>query len=183
MNQHFVCDTHAFSLATPSSGRCLECIAEENADKRTYLAKAYEHAHSAAAWRQQRLTPTTAEGMQERVLQCLYNFTARAKAHGWKHSHEDKPVTVRDIEGILERQGNACVACFDSFNEVGFTVDHIVPIVFGGRHVVGNLQLLCQACNTSKLDRANADWLSEIRYRQVTRALQDIAEEEAITLH
>lgn len=183
MNENFVCDTHAYSSAMPISGRCLDCIAEDNAERRGHLLRIREQAESAARWRTRCQTPITEEGMHKRLTTCLYHFTARSRQYGWQHEQEDQPVTVEAIEALLESQGGMCNGCFTSFDEVHLTLDHITPVSYGGRHVIKNLQLLCQSCNTSKGDQHNADWLSDLRYRQVSRQLQEIAEEDSIVYH
>jgi len=37
-------------------------------------------------------------------------------------------------------------------------VDHVIPIAKGGVHGVGNLQPLCESCNTSKADKYMIEW-------------------------
>jgi len=183
MSEYFVCDMHAYSQATHFSGRCKECIAENNAERRTHLLRIKEQAESALRWRTLRQTPVTGEGMQKRLSNCVHSFKARSKQYGWQHEKEDESITVEAIESLLESQGGMCNGCFTSFDEVHMTLDHITPVSYGGRHILRNLQILCQSCNTSKGDRHNADWLSDLRYRQVSRQLQELAEEDAISHH
>ena len=51
---------------------------------------------------------------------------------------------------LYERQGGRCVGCLLSFPLRNMTVDHILPQSKGGGHGIGNLQLLCGACNSAK---------------------------------
>lgn len=58
-------------------------------------------------------------------------------------------VRSADIERIGERQGWRCRGCGVPIR-VGYHVDHVVALARGGRHEVGNLQLLCARCNLAK---------------------------------
>jgi 5-methylcytosine-specific restriction endonuclease McrA len=56
---------------------------------------------------------------------------------------------------ILDREyrrlyRSACVACGSREN---ITADHVIPIILGGSHSIGNLQPMCMSCNTSKGSR------------------------------
>lgn len=48
---------------------------------------------------------------------------------------------------ILARDGNRCVTCGATED---LTIDHIIPIINGGRDDYGNLQTLCRTCNSRK---------------------------------
>lgn len=50
---------------------------------------------------------------------------------------------------------SACVACG---SRERITIDHVVPLVRGGRHAVGNLQPLCHSCNSSKGAKLMIEW-------------------------
>ena len=67
-------------------------------------------------------------------------------------------VNPREYKRILygEQQGN-CNLCDVHFEFRNLTIDHIVPKSKGGQDLETNLQLLCQACNSSKGARAMAE--------------------------
>jgi hypothetical protein len=48
---------------------------------------------------------------------------------------------------ILNRDGFKCLRC-DSYYHL--TIDHIVPIHYGGENKISNLQTLCRSCNSWK---------------------------------
>ena len=51
---------------------------------------------------------------------------------------------------LYEQQRGVCPGCFRWFPRRNFTVDHIRAQTLGGGHGIGNLQLLCGACNSRK---------------------------------
>ena len=56
-------------------------------------------------------------------------------------------ITTQEWESVRAKYGPACLCC----GEIKpLTMDHVVPIVNGGHHVVGNVQPLCLSCNSSK---------------------------------
>ena len=80
------------------------------------------------------------------------------------------------VESLYQHQKNICPGCFESFRKRNLTVDHIVPKSKGGSDDISNLQLLCQACNSTKnngtmedlaqRNLANGD-ISEEQYRKI----------------
>jgi 5-methylcytosine-specific restriction endonuclease McrA len=58
--------------------------------------------------------------------------------------------TAGDIRDLWRRQFGLCAKCGISLIFTGYHVDHVIPIVRGGRNEGGNLQLLCPRCNLSK---------------------------------
>lgn len=48
---------------------------------------------------------------------------------------------------IFDRDGYKCVVCGAGKN---LTIDHIIPLVYGGSNEESNLQTMCGKCNTSK---------------------------------
>lgn len=50
---------------------------------------------------------------------------------------------------------SACVICASTEN---IAADHIIPIARGGRHSIGNLQPLCNKCNSSKGKKFMSEW-------------------------
>lgn len=70
-------------------------------------------------------------------------------------------VSPRDLERIRDRQAGKCAICACSLFVNGEHIDHITPLALGGRHSIGNLQLLCVECNLKKGDRP----MAALRYR------------------
>lgn len=59
-------------------------------------------------------------------------------------------VAAKDWQEVLEKYGTACLnpKCPDPSKPV--TMDHVIPLVKGGKHDKDNLQPLCLSCNSSK---------------------------------
>lgn len=56
-------------------------------------------------------------------------------------------ISIEDWKAILKLYGTSCLAC----GEIKpLTMDHIIPIVYGGTHTTDNVQPLCLSCNSSK---------------------------------
>jgi 5-methylcytosine-specific restriction endonuclease McrA len=55
-------------------------------------------------------------------------------------------ISKKDIDRIIS---SSCAFCMSTKN---INIDHIIPIILGGRHSIGNLQPLCKSCNSRKKD-------------------------------
>jgi hypothetical protein len=66
---------------------------------------------------------------------------------GSENKFRAKPLYKRQRERILARDGHRCRACGATKK---LHIDHIVPVSKGGTSDDGNLQVLCEKCNTSK---------------------------------
>ncbi|MFQ5579528.1 MAG: HNH endonuclease [Nitrospiria bacterium] len=51
-----------------------------------------------------------------------------------------------------------CHYCHQQFRSSELTMDHIVPMIRGGRSTKGNVVPSCKACNTEKRDNLLMDW-------------------------
>ena len=63
-----------------------------------------------------------------------------------KTSFKRRPVN-RSLRKLIINRDKCCLNCGAAEN---LTIDHIVPVVFGGENVYENLQTLCFSCNSSK---------------------------------
>lgn len=57
--------------------------------------------------------------------------------------------SMRDalMDALITRDGKYCKSCGTTEN---MSIDHVVPVVKGGKNVISNLQLLCRSCNSRK---------------------------------
>jgi len=48
--------------------------------------------------------------------------------------------------------------CFYCGSDQKLTMDHIIPIVRGGRHSIGNIVVACKSCNSQKGSKTIQEW-------------------------
>ena len=72
------------------------------------------------------------------------------KAHTYKHE-------------IYGKQEGKCTGCNYSIPFRNITIDHIVPISKGGTDQKENLQLLCNACNSTKGARSQSEFIAILK--------------------
>ena len=81
-------------------------------------------------------------------------IVTRAEA---KAANADGEHTVDQILDLLEKQQSRCAACRKNLKD-GYHADHIMPLARGGSNDIGNIQLLCVACNLSKGHSDPIEW-------------------------
>jgi len=91
---------------------------------------------------------------QNRDMYREYSNARRAR----KHSSPGR-YTPADVLSKLVEQDFLCSGCSVSFNEVKYTVDHILPLKLGGTNFPENIQILCKPCNSSKNSKHPDDWI------------------------
>lgn len=64
-------------------------------------------------------------------------------------------VTRRDWRRLVARFGHRCAYCGLKRR---LTVDHVIPLIRGGEHRIGNVLPACRSCNSSKKDKLLAEW-------------------------
>ena len=70
---------------------------------------------------------------------------------------------------LFGRQEGKCNGCQYPFHYRNFTVDHIEAQSRGGTDHIGNLQLLCQACNSTKGTGTQAELIQKLREQGIRR--------------
>ena len=66
--------------------------------------------------------------------------------------------TIEDLEYIYNHQQGKCPCCRKFILFKKLTVDHIVPLSWGGSNYASNIQLLCGNCNSSKCNYHDTDY-------------------------
>jgi len=57
-----------------------------------------------------------------------------------------------------------CYYCGANFAPKELTLDHIVPLVRGGRTAKGNCVVACKQCNSKKQDMLPSEWQEYLQY-------------------
>ena len=103
----------------------------------------------------------------------------RAATRAWSVAHpeakrlsENKRRAIKLGNGIyviLPKEINKLLSsnCVNCGASESITLDHIIPISRGGRHSIGNLQSLCQSCNSSKNSKLITEWKANGSFRRV----------------
>lgn len=66
-----------------------------------------------------------------------------------------------DFKAICTQYGNKCLRC--DRNDIDLTVDHVIPISWGGPDTADNIQPLCLSCNAGKGNHRATDYRPENR--------------------
>lgn len=61
-------------------------------------------------------------------------------------------------------QKNKCMACKCCLKTNGYHIDHVIPLVAGGKNDNSNIQLLCPTCNIKKRAKHPVDFMQEQGY-------------------
>ena len=71
---------------------------------------------------------------------------------------------------LYGRQEGVCVGCRTLFPFRNMTVDHVIPQAKGGTDHEGNLQLLCNACNSSKGTLSQEEFIAKLKAQGIRAA-------------
>jgi 5-methylcytosine-specific restriction endonuclease McrA len=73
------------------------------------------------------------------------------------------PVTTSTVLGLLERQGYRCALTGRQLTPETAALDHIIPIKYGGEHVIENTQVLHKDVNRAKNSMTNVEFAQMCR--------------------
>ena len=74
-----------------------------------------------------------------------YNHAHRARKLG-----NGGKITPADFEELKKFYNYTCLDCERREPEIKLTLDHVIPLVLGGKNNIGNAQPLCKSCNSRK---------------------------------
>ena len=91
------------------------------------------------------------DGAAEAALMAKPFWKSESRRRAWLRSQ------------LIRRHGGKCAGCGEMVNLVHddpkqATIDHVEPLSRGGQHIIGNMQLLCAACNSAKGDTPPEFW-------------------------
>lgn len=62
----------------------------------------------------------------------------------------------------IKEQHTSCFWCDSLLKYPERTIDHLIPVAKGGKHVLGNLVIACKSCNSRKRTKDPEDFASEL---------------------
>ncbi|MFA6064001.1 MAG: HNH endonuclease [Gallionella sp.] len=96
------------------------------------------------------------------------NNVEKIIARNLKRRHKEKLNGGKLTDGIVSKlltvQKSKCAICKKSLKIRGYHVDHIVPIIRGGKNSDSNIQITCPTCNLKKSDKDPIRFMQEMGY-------------------
>lgn len=92
----------------------------------------------------------------------------RLRGQSWRHKVRSGKVSPDIVQSLLVQQGGRCVYCKADL-ELGYHIDHRLPLALGGEHEDDNIQLLCPSCNMRKSSKHPDQFEKEIGYERTIR--------------
>lgn len=173
----YVCAAAARSNARPSCPRCgatvktyrnkycsRACQGRARSvpePKWTHPSRIAERREHHTAWRRKNADHVRRKGVewakqnQETIRESRRAYMARHPERIVEQRAKRRTALVTRLpvgtwERIKHQAGYACLACGAREPSIRLTMDHVIPLSRGGAHVAGNIQPLCQPCNSSK---------------------------------
>lgn len=100
----------------------------------------------------------------------------RKKHKGFNGSAQRGAATRR----VSARDGDRCSYCMLFLIGEAITIDHVIPLVSGGPHNIGNFVIACSPCNQAKGETSEVDFRASpflLARRKMIEA-QDLESEE-----
>jgi hypothetical protein len=98
--------------------------------------------------------------IRNRLNKCYHGLAVHFKDLGY--SSEELKEHLYDIKG---QHNNKCQGCFKDYDEVGFTIEHIIPLATAKSKqeiidlfALSNLSIMCRSCNSSKHSSNLEEW-------------------------
>src|ERR1044072_7615811 len=82
-----------------------------------------------------------------------YKIPAVIRLRRWIHLKRQSPVIRFSRANLYLRDEYRCQYCYKRFPDKELTLDHVVPVVRGGRKTWENIVTACIRCNQRKGDR------------------------------
>ena len=92
-------------------------------------------------------------GAVVRTVSSQFKIPAVIRLRRWVKLKRQTPIIRFSRVNIYARDDHRCQYCYVKFSELSLTLDHVVPVVRGGRKTWENIVAACIRCNQKKGDR------------------------------
>lgn len=160
ISERLVSDRSCMACALEAARARYPLIREkENERSRVYRNKNREkHLASMAAWRENN-RETAREATRRWTAQNPERVRAITSARRARVMSAEGSLSAADVKEITRRQGGKCAYCK---RKTKMTIDHIIPLIQGGRHSKENIQMTCARCNSAKGGRHPIEFAQRI---------------------
>lgn len=83
--------------------------------------------------------------------------TEKRRALKYSNTPIDELLTEAQWRDILDQYHHRCAYCGSKLDKL--TIDHVVPLIKGGKHSASNVVPACLHCNSSKKDKTPEQWV------------------------
>ena len=94
-----------------------------------------------------------------------YKVPAVIRLRRWVNLHRQPPIIRFSRANVYARDENLCQYCRLRVPERDLTLDHVIPVVRGGRKNWENIVAACKGCNQKKGDRTPEEARMPLRKR------------------
>lgn len=96
-------------------------------------------------------------GARIHTVSQAFHVPAVIRMRRWVNLKRQAPVIRFSRANVYARDDYRCQYCYEFFTEKDLTLDHIHPVVFGGKKTWDNIVTACVKCNQRKGHRSLAD--------------------------
>jgi len=100
-----------------------------------------------------------------RTVSSHYKIPAVIRLRRWVNLKRQSPVIRFSRANVYARDDYRCQYCYERFPEGELTLDHVKPVVRGGKKTWENIVAACIRCNQRKSDRS----LEEVGFKLLNR--------------
>lgn len=122
---------------------CKECLKLKDAER--YQRSKVRKAETNSLWYQQ-----NKESVLNRSRQWQANNPEKIRAKRWRRRTVSKSVFSDDQTFSQKFIRDLYTECLRCGTAIDLTIDHVLPLSLGGTNTLGNYQVLCRPCNSSK---------------------------------
>lgn len=96
---------------------------------------------------------------KNRIMLRAKNHTARCIKQYPLSITAQSPTVQELADFLLSSEGKLCKYCGD----IADSIDHLTPLVQGGKHEWSNIDMICLQCNVSKMKRTHEEFVNWIK--------------------